>query len=96
MEGYFLHAELDLCGFDLNARFGTAAQKGLIQVIQLVKGVCPCGYIVTVDCEFVSQGLWTTIGIKQTFAVFVEQALSNVRILVLIYSDLNFKLTVLW
>jgi hypothetical protein len=25
VEGYFLHAELDLCGFDLNACFGTAA-----------------------------------------------------------------------
>ncbi len=85
MEGYFLHAELDLCRFDLNARFGTAAQKGLIQVIQLVKGVCPCGYIVAVDCEFVSQGLWTTIGIKQTFAVLVERALSNFAFPIIIY-----------
>ncbi len=85
MEGCFLHAELDLCGFDLNARFGTAAQKGLIQVIQLVKGVCPCGYIVTIDCEFVSQDLWTTIGVKQTFAVLIQQSLSNVAFPIIIY-----------
>ncbi len=71
VEGYFLHAELDFCGFDLNARFSTAAQKGLMQGVQLIKGVCPCGYIVAINCEFVSQGLRTTISIQQTFAVLV-------------------------
>ena len=72
VEGYFLHAELNLCGFDLNASFGTAAQKCLIQVIQLVKGVCPCGYIVAIDCEFVSQGFRTAICIQQPVSVLVQ------------------------
>ncbi len=71
VEGYFLHAELDLCGFDLNVSFGTAAQKGFVLVIQLIKGVCPSGYIVAIDCEFVSQGFRTAICIQQTFAVLV-------------------------
>ncbi len=71
VKGYFLHAELDLCGFDLNACFGTAAQKGLVQVIQLIKGVCPSGYIVTIDYELVPQSLWTAFCIQQTFAVLV-------------------------
>ncbi len=85
VEGYFFHAELDLCGFDLNAGFSTAAQTGFIQGVQLIKGVCPCGYIVAVDCEFVSQGLWTTIGIKQTLAILVWHALSNVAFPIIIY-----------
>ena len=72
VEGDFLYAEFDFGGFDLYACFRTAAQKGLIEVIQLFKRICPCGYVIAIDRELVSEGLRTAIRVQETLTTLVE------------------------
>jgi hypothetical protein len=72
VEGNFLHAEFDFGGFDLYACFRAAAQESFIEVIQLFKRICPCGYVIAIDRELVPEGLRTAIGVQETLPTLVE------------------------